>query len=155
MEHQMEGYAAFLQAKAQKNTGHGFEPLTIPDHLFDYQKELTAWSIRQGRSAIFADCGMGKTFMELAWATNVHRKTGKPVLLLTPLAVGRQIVTEGERYGYEASQSRNGKVSAPITVSNYEQLQDGLPLTWCPLCDAPADHDGQCFPALPAAAGVE
>ena len=121
MEHQMEGYAAFLQAKAQKNTGHGFEPLTIPDHLFDYQKELTAWSIRQGRSAIFADCGMGKTFMELAWATNVHRKTGKPVLLLTPLAVGRQIVTEGERYGYEASQSRNGKVSAPITVSNYEQ----------------------------------
>ena len=114
-------YAEFIAAKAQANTGHGFEPTIIPDHLFDFQRELVDWSVRQGRGAIFADCGMGKTPMELAWAQNVHRHTGKPVLLLTPLAVGFQVVAEAEKFGHEAAQSRNGKPAAAITVSNYEQ----------------------------------
>lgn len=117
----MTTYADYLAAKAQKNTGHGFDPLVMPDHLFGFQAELTEWAIRQGRAAIFADCGMGKTPMELAWAENVHRKTGKPVLLLTPLAVGFQIVHEAEKFGHDAKLSRNGKPVAPITVSNYEQ----------------------------------
>lgn len=114
-------YRDFLAAKAQKNTGHGFDPVGMPGHLFDFQRELTEWAVRQGRAAIFADCGMGKTPMELAWAENVHRKTGRPVLLLTPLAVGFQIVDEAAKFGHDAALSRNGKVTAPITVSNYEQ----------------------------------
>lgn len=114
-------YAEFLQTKAQQNTGHGFDPIIMPDHLFGFQAELTEWAIRQGRGAIFADCGMGKTPMELAWAENVHRKTNKPVLLLTPLAVGFQIVEESVKFGHEARISRNGRPSAAITVSNYEQ----------------------------------
>jgi hypothetical protein len=66
---------------------------------------------------------MGKTPMELAWAENVHRKTGKPVLLLTPLAVGFQIVAEAEKFGHDAAISRNGRpADARITVTNYEQL---------------------------------
>lgn len=116
-------YQDFLAKKAQKNTGHGFEPIAIPDHLFDFQRELVEWAVRQGRAAIFADCGMGKTAMELAWAENVHRKTGKPVLLLTPLAVGFQIAGEADRFGHDADQSRNGKPTAPITITNYEQAQ--------------------------------
>ena len=60
--------------------------------------------------------------MELAWAEQVHRHTGKPVLLLTPLAVGFQIVTEAEKFGHDAALSRTGKVTAPITVTNYERL---------------------------------
>ena len=59
--------------------------------------------------------------MELAWAENVHRHTGKPVLLLTPLAVGFQIVTESEKFGHDAAMSRSGKPTAAITVTNYEQ----------------------------------
>lgn len=118
----MTDYRDFLAAKAQRADGHGFEPHVLPDHLFDFQRELVEWSIRQGRGAIFADCGMGKTPMELAWAENVHRKTGKPVLLLTPLAVGFQIVTEAEKFGHDAALSRNGKpADAAITVTNYEQ----------------------------------
>ena len=116
-----EPYTDFLAAKAQHSTGHGFEPLTIPDHLFDFQRDLTEWAIRQGRAALFADCGLGKSPMELAWAENVHRQTGKPVLLLTPLAVGFQIVAEAEKFGHDAARSRNGKPTASITVTNYEQ----------------------------------
>jgi hypothetical protein len=116
-------YASFLAAKRQQNVGHGFEPLTVPDHLFDFQRELVEWAVRQGRGAIFADCGMGKTPMELAWAENVHRHTGKPVLLLTPLAVGFQVVAEAEKFGHEAAISRNGKPAAAVTVTNYEQLE--------------------------------
>ena len=115
-------YADFLQTKSQKNTGHGFEPTVMPDHLFPFQHELTEWAIRQGRAALFADCGMGKTPMELAFGENVHRRTGKPVLLLTPLAVGFQIVEEAAKFGHDAKISRNGKpADAAITVSNYEQ----------------------------------
>lgn len=118
----MNGYEQFLAEKAQLASSGGFEPLVMPDHLFDYQVALVDWALRLGRGGIFADCGLGKTPMELAWAENVHRHTGKPVLLLTPLAVGFQIVDEAEKFGHEAALSRNGKVTAPITVTNYEQL---------------------------------
>jgi hypothetical protein len=116
-------YAAFLENKAQLSDNGGFEPTSIPDHLFGFQRALVEWTVRKGRGAIFADCGLGKTPMELAWAQNIHEHTGKPVLLLTPLAVGFQIVSEADKFGHEAALSRNGKVSAPITVTNYEQLE--------------------------------
>lgn len=116
-------YADFIASKGQLGDGLGFEPLIMPEHLFDFQADLVDWAIRQGRGALFADCGMGKTPMELAWAENVHRHTGKPVLLLTPLAVGFQIVAESVKFGHEAAQSRTGKPTAPITVTNYEQLE--------------------------------
>lgn len=115
-------YVDFLDAKRQRADGYGFDPLAIPEHLFDFQKLLVEWAVNQGRGAIFADCGMGKTPMELAWAQNVHEHTGKPVLLLTPLAVGFQIINEAARFGHDADLSRTGKPTASITVTNYEQL---------------------------------
>lgn len=118
----MNTYADFIASKAQSNGGHGFQPTHLPEHLFPFQRDLVEWSVTQGRAAIFADCGMGKTPMELAWAQNVHEHTGKPVLLLTPLAVGFQIVNEATKFGHEAALSRTGKPTAPITVTNYEQL---------------------------------
>ena len=51
------------------------------------QASLTEWAIRSGRNAIFADCGLGKTPMQLVWAENVVQHTNRPVLILTPLAV--------------------------------------------------------------------
>ncbi len=118
----MTTYTDFLAAKAQLTHAGGFAPIAMPDHLFPYQLHLAEWAIRQGRGAIFADCGLGKTPMELAWAENVHRHTGKPVLLLTPLAVSFQIVAEAHKFGHDAAVSRDGTVAAPITVTNYEQL---------------------------------
>jgi len=115
-------YAAFLAAKSQLTNAGGFEPVDLPGHLFDFQRALTEWAVRQGRGAIFADCGLGKTPMELAWAEQVYRHTGKPVLILTPLAVGFQAVHEAEKFGHDAGLSRTGKPVASITITNYEQL---------------------------------
>ena len=118
----MTDYATFLANKAQLTDAGGFEPSGLPGHLFDFQRATVEWAVRHGRSAIFADCGMGKTPMELAWADQIHRHTGKPVLMLTPLAVGFQAVHEAEKFGHEAALSRTGTVTAPITITNYEQL---------------------------------
>lgn len=115
-------YAEFLATKQQIDGDHGFVPEHLPDWMFDYQRHLVEWACRKGRAAIFADCGMGKTPMQLAWADNVRRQTGKPVLILTPLAVSYQTVAEAERFGIEAARSTGGRPEAGIVVTNYERL---------------------------------
>lgn len=115
-------YAAFIERKAQLAGDAGFEPLWLPDFLFPFQQAMCDWAIRKGRGALFEDCGLGKGIQELVWSQNVHKHTGKPVLLLTPLAVGPQIEAEAERFGIEAAVSRDGKPSAPVTITNYERL---------------------------------
>jgi len=117
-------YQEFLKAKAQVGTFDGFEPLWMPDFLFDFQKDLTTWAIRKGKAAILADCGLGKTPMQLVWAENVVRKTGLPVLILTPLAVARQTMSVGDKFGIEVEVSRDGKHGSGIIVTNYEMLHN-------------------------------
>lgn len=90
----MVAYNDFLYRKSQIGNTFGFEPIDIPDCMFDFQKALTEWAILKGRAAIFADCGMGKTLMELVWADNVVRKTNGNVLILTPLAVSSQTIED-------------------------------------------------------------
>lgn len=115
-------YADFLERKTHLGNQSGFEPLFMPDFLFPFQRALTEWAIRKGRCAIFADCGLGKTPMQLVWAQNVVEKTCKPALILTPLSVGAQTIREAHKFGIEAAQSRDGTIAAPITVTNYQQL---------------------------------
>lgn len=115
-------YKAFLRNKTQEGILDGFEPLWMPDFLFDFQRSLVDWAIRKGRAAIFADCGLGKTPCQLVWAENVVRKTNKPVLIITPLAVSAQTCREADKFGIEAKQSRDGTVHSNITVTNYERL---------------------------------
>jgi hypothetical protein len=115
-------YDEFIQSKSQIGDRSGFSPIFMPDFLFDFQKALVEWAIEKGRAAIFADCGLGKTLMQLVWAQNVFLKTGLPVLILTPLAVGRQTEEEARRFGMEAKQSRDRTIHRPITITNYEQL---------------------------------
>ena len=90
-------YLQFLSRKAQGGADSGFEPLWLPDFLFDFQTAMVDWAVRKGRAAIFADCGLGKTPMGLVWASNVARKTGNPVLYLTPLAVASQTKRRGRQ----------------------------------------------------------
>lgn len=118
-----DSYADFLARKTQWDNASGFEPLWIPDFLYPFQAHLVEWAVRMGRCGLFTDCGTGKTPMQLVWAENVRRKTGKPVLIVTPLAVGYQTVAEAGKFGVEAAISRDGKVTAPITVTNYERLE--------------------------------
>jgi hypothetical protein len=115
-------YEEFLNKKAQIGGMHGFDPVYMPDFLFDFQKSLVEWSLRKGRSAVFADCGLGKTAMQLVWAQNIVEKTNGRVLIITPLAVSAQTVREGDKFGIECKQSRDGANLAKITVTNYERL---------------------------------
>ena len=94
----------------------------MPDFLFDFQAALVEWAIEKGRAAHFADCGLGKTPMQLVWAENVVRHANKPVLLLTPLAVSAQTVAEGEKFGIECRRQREGEAWVGINVTNYERL---------------------------------
>jgi hypothetical protein len=115
-------YARFLATKTDLGTGFGFEPIEIPKFLKPFQAALTDWAIRRGRAAILADCGLGKTPMQLVWADNVIRKTGRPVLILTPLAVSAQTVREATKFGFKAQQSRDGEYFMTTVVTNYEKL---------------------------------
>jgi hypothetical protein len=115
-------YESFIANKSQIGGDHGFDPISLPDWLFDFQRHLVTWALRKGRAAIFADCGMGKTPMQLVWADNVRQKTGKPVLILTPLAVSYQTVGEAHKFSLDAERSHDGNGKADIVVANYERL---------------------------------
>ena len=119
----MTTYDEFLASRKQLADQGGFEPISLPDYLFPFQRLLVEWSIRHGRCGLFADCGMGKTPMSLVWADNVKQHTGRPVLYLTPLAVGFQAEQESQKFGIEAGMSRNGDIVAPVTITNYEQIE--------------------------------
>ena len=119
----MSDYAAFLAGKTQAGADTGFDPVWLPSFLFDFQSALVEWAVRKGRAAIFADCGLGKTPMQLVWAENVAEHTKGRVLILTPLAVAWQTVEEAEKFGIEAHYSKDGRPSpGGITVTNYERL---------------------------------
>lgn len=119
----MSTYADFLKRRAQGEHGEGIRYARPLDRLFDFQHALVEWSLNQGRSAIFADCGLGKTPMQLAWADNIRAHTGRPVLIVTPLAVAAQTAGEASKFGLDAAVSRDGCRSAPIVITNYERLE--------------------------------
>lgn len=115
-------YEKFLEQKNIEFEGVGFTPDSLNKNLFDYQFDITKWSCEKGRSAIFANCGMGKTIMQLAWADAVHKKTGGDVIILAPLGVTFQTIGQGKQFGIEVTQSRDGKITSPITITNYDML---------------------------------
>lgn len=117
-------YADFLERKRQLGGNHGFAPTFLPSWLYDFQASLVEWATRKGRAAVFADCGLGKTPMQLVWAQNVVEHTNRSVLLLTPLAVGAQTLAEAEKFAIPAVRSRDGAVPAQptIVITNYEKL---------------------------------
>jgi len=120
----MTGYADFLRRKSQVESMHGFDPIWMPDFLFDFQRHLVEWAIRRGRAAIFANCGLGKSPMQLVWAENVVRKTNGRVLIVTTLGDSWQTIHEAEKFGIVATRSRDGAypANARIVVTNYERL---------------------------------
>lgn len=116
-------YAAFLSGKAPKAIASGIEPSVMPPHLFDYQAAATAFCLRQGRAALFLDTGLGKTVCELAFAAQAAHATNGWSLILTPLAVARQIEAEGRRFGYECRVIRDqSEAGHGINICNYDRL---------------------------------
>ncbi len=117
-------YMEFIKNKSQFLKGVGISKIDIPDYLFDFQKALVEWSLESGRSAIFSDCGTGKTPMQLVWADNIIKNTNKPVLVLTPLAVAFQTVDEAvNKFDINAAVNMDGVINeTKIYVTNYEKL---------------------------------
>lgn len=116
-------YHDFIDSKRHKPANHGIEPQWMPDGMFDYQRYVTEYAIRKGRCAVFLDTGLGKTLIELTTAMNYREYTGKPVLILTPLAVAFQFIKEAAKFGItDIEYSKDGKHSAGIVVCNYERL---------------------------------
>ena len=116
-------YARFIAAKSQLGGEFGFTPIFQHPDAYDFQSHLVDWAVRQGRAAIFADCGLGKTLMQLTWAQNVVQQKAKPILLLAPLSVSIQTVEEGEKFGFDVRRCLDGRVpNADIVTTNYERL---------------------------------
>lgn len=120
-------YEAFLSTKTAIDVPTGFEPAGLPIKraLFDFQADIVRWALRRGRAAIFADCGLGKTSIQLAWANEVADQTRKPVIILAPLAVAEQTVSEGSAMGVEVVHCREAADIAEhdrIIITNYERL---------------------------------
>lgn len=117
----MTDYEAFLASKRRvvADTGRLVDHDECHDSLFDFQRAITAWAVRKGRSAIFADTGLGKTRMQVEWA----RLIGERTLILAPLAVAQQTVREAAELGVEVSYAHEqSEVQDTITISNYERL---------------------------------
>lgn len=115
-------YSEFLERKriVDLPTGLNAVPALNP-MLFDFQRDIVFWALRRGRAAIFADCGLGKTPIQLEWARHVPGR----VLILAPLAVADQTVREGKKFGVNVTSARSqtdADAGHKITVTNYEML---------------------------------
>ena len=114
-------YDQFIDSKkiTDPDTGIDIDKSVINPMLYEYQSDIVRWSLRRGRSAIFADCGLGKTPMQLEWAKHVPGS----VLILAPLAVSAQTVREGVKFGIDVNHvEKQSDVSTKISITNYEKL---------------------------------
>lgn len=118
-------YKEFLESKIKRIKVSGFDisENSLNKNLFDFQKYIVKKSLKNGKYAIFADCGLGKTIMQLEWANQVVKKTKKPVLILAPLAVSGQTIKEGIKFGIEIEKYKN-QINKGIYITNYEQLDN-------------------------------
>jgi len=119
----MNNYHDFLESKKKTHVLSGFELQSdlLNKSLFEFQQFIVLRALKAGKYAIFADCGLGKTLMQLEWANQVSLYTGKKVLILAPLAVSGQTIQEGSKFGINVSKIEGG---ANIEISNYEQLEN-------------------------------
>jgi hypothetical protein len=116
-------YNVFINTKKHLIGNFGFDPVYMPDMAFDFQRHIIEKAVQSGRKAIFADTGLGKTLMEIAFAYNIVKKKNKKVLILTPLAVAFQFILEAEKMGIDDIEySKDGTHTKNIVICNYERL---------------------------------
>lgn len=124
-EFDLNAYRDFISTKAivQESAGITVDKETLNPMLYDFQKDIVRWAFAKGKAAIFADCGLGKTPMQLEWARLVHEATGGNVLVLAPLAVASQTVQEGRKFGIPVTICETqADVQPGINITNYEKL---------------------------------
>jgi hypothetical protein len=117
-------YQTFLASKRKVAEPVGFDPvLPLNADLFPFQRTVAEWTIRRGRSAVWADCGLGKTAIELEWAHHVVHHTQRDCLIVAPLAVGYQVAREGEKFDVPVTVCKTADDVRPgVNVTNYDRL---------------------------------
>lgn len=118
----MQDYELFLENKRVEDINSGFDCDVLPDKLYDFQKSIVKWALKRGRSAVFADTGLGKTFMQVAWANKVAKHTNKQVLIVAPLCVAEQTVNEARKLDIDIEYCREYKENVSLIITNYEML---------------------------------
>lgn len=127
----MTSYEEFIAGKLAQASDAGHDANEVSDDLYPFQRELVEWATRKGRAALFADCGLGKTPMQLEWARQVHDHTGGDILILAPLAVGAQTAREGDKFGIDVTVCREQEDVRPgVNVSNYERVGRFIDHRW-------------------------
>lgn len=118
-------YKEFLAKKIKSIDESGFDikDEMLNNNLFPFQRYIVKTALKKGRYAIFADCGLGKTLMQLEWANQVNKNTNKPVLILAPLAVSGQTISEGDKFGIDITKAKESN-NQGIVITNYEQIDN-------------------------------
>ena len=119
-------YEEFIESKTIefKNYGFDIDKENLNPMLFDFQKDIVRWALKKGRAAIFADCGLGKTPMQLEWANQIYKREGGKILILAPLAVATQTQREGEKFHIPVNICESqADVKEGINITNYEKLE--------------------------------
>jgi SNF2 family DNA or RNA helicase len=129
-------YRRFIASRAVAAQINGFQPRPINPMAKAHQDVAIRFALERGKSAAFLDTGLGKSFIELEFARQCAEETGKPTLILTPLAVAGQMVREGHKFNIDARQIREqSEVGAGVMVANYERLPEAGPVMrsarWC------------------------
>ena len=117
----MTDYEAFIATAALHTDSIQLEADDLNPKLYCFQRDIVRWALAKGRAAIFADCGLGKTPMQLEWAYHVIKERGGMVLILAPLAVAAQTVAEGIKFDIDITLCETAKDLRPgINITNYE-----------------------------------
>ena len=123
----MRKYDEFINSKSKtfENMGIDVDRNSLNPNMFEFQKDIVRWALKKGRAAIFAECGLGKTLMQLFWADEIHKHTGGKILILAPLAVAPQTKDEGEKFGIGVNicESQNDVIDG-INITNYEKIDN-------------------------------
>lgn len=114
----MNEYHDFLKSKQKSKEHKGFAALPMNDKLFPFQQFIVERNLSKGKHAVFADCGLGKTVMEIETASQIVRHTNKPVLIIAPLVVVAQTKREAEKFGFDLDK---------VTITNFENLHNVNP----------------------------
>lgn len=122
----MGKYEDFLKTKKKTSISSGFDvdEKDLNVNLFEHQKYIVKIALKKGRFSLFEDCGLGKTIQFLSWAYQVSKKTNNPVLILSPLAVVKQTIKEGLKFGIELKELKSDGLIDGIYITNYEQLKN-------------------------------
>lgn len=118
-------YLEFLSNKrfVLESSGFDIDKSDLNPKMYDFQKDITRWALKKGKACVFADCGLGKTVVQLEWSQQVHNHTKGKVLILAPLSVCEQTKREGEKFGYDVNICESqDDVKDGINITNYEKL---------------------------------